>query len=320
MRKSLSLTVAFGVAVALLTAPSAGAATKISNGTACTKLGASTTVAGYAYKCAATVKSNLKIAGEKSIVLVPVKNLAVKNAKKTWISTSCISTDKKALTAKMELTTIKKSSDEKLAEYGKKISELNTLLESAATNTPLFKATILEDTSALNETIKKLADAASTSVTVSTPNPINAEAIKYWENRIQTINVAIAAHQKVAKSATELSAKDPTNTKAKESLAKATNSIAKLTVDLEDAKNKLDDLKQVQANATSSVKDLESARRVYETRIDQLTRLLKTYDTAKITLAAFQQLSKKITDDYNLTVTTVNDLFDQRNIFCSEGL
>ena len=45
MRKSLSLTVAFGVAVALLTAPSAGAATKISNGTACTKLGASITVA-----------------------------------------------------------------------------------------------------------------------------------------------------------------------------------------------------------------------------------------------------------------------------------
>jgi hypothetical protein len=55
------------------------AAAKISNGVACSKLGATTTVSGYKYQCA--------------------KNTLVKNSKLTWLSTDCLSAIKQYNTA-----------------------------------------------------------------------------------------------------------------------------------------------------------------------------------------------------------------------------
>lgn len=58
------------MAASAFTAAPAGAATKISNGVACSKSGATTKVAGYSYKCA---KNGLK-----------------KNSKLTWLSVECL--------------------------------------------------------------------------------------------------------------------------------------------------------------------------------------------------------------------------------------
>ena len=62
-----------------VTAPAATAATKISNGVACSKANSTTTVSGYKYRCA--------------------KNPLVKNAKLTWLSFECLTATKQWQTA-----------------------------------------------------------------------------------------------------------------------------------------------------------------------------------------------------------------------------
>ena len=304
MRKSLSLTVAFGVAVALLTAPTAGAATKISNGTACTKLGASITVAGYAYKCAATVKSNLVIAGDKSIVFVPVKNLAVKKSKKTWISTTCITSDTKAQSAQAGLAAIKKSSDAKLVELDAQIAGQNALLVEAQAKTPVLEAQIVEATAALDEATKKLAEAEATAAAAATPDPANAAAIAEWKTRIKTLQDAIALNQALHKPDTV--------------------SIAKWKVALADANKKLSDLtlapaKQKIANATT-VSSWKTTINTYKTTIRSSKSALTAYATAGKSITSIQKLRDGVAAQYGQAVDMVKDAFDQRNLICSEGL
>ncbi len=304
MRKSLSLTVAIGVAVALLTAPTAGAATKISNGTACTKIGASTTVAGYAYKCAATVKSNLMIAGDKSIVFVPVKNLAVKKSKKTWISTTCITSDSKAQSAQAGLAAIKKSSDAKLVELDAQIAGQNALLVEAQAKTPVLEAQIVEATAALDEATKKLAEAEATAAAAATPDPANAAAIAEWKTRIKTLQDAIALNQALPKPDTV--------------------SIAKWKVALADANKKLSDLtlapaKQKIANATT-VSSWKTTINTYKTTIRSSKSALTAYATAGKSITSIQKLRDGVAAQYGQAVDMVKDAFDQRNLICSEGL
>ncbi len=66
---SVSLVAAVLMASGISSVP-ASAATKISNGVACKKVNATTTVSGYKYKCA--------------------KNPLVKNSKLTWLSAECL--------------------------------------------------------------------------------------------------------------------------------------------------------------------------------------------------------------------------------------
>lgn len=70
MRKFASVTVALIVAAGVIVAVPASAATKISNGVACTKLNATTTVSGSKYKCA--------------------KNPLTTSSKLTWLSLDCL--------------------------------------------------------------------------------------------------------------------------------------------------------------------------------------------------------------------------------------
>ncbi len=70
MRKFASVTVALVVAAGVMVAVPANAATKISNGVACTKLNATTTVSGSKYKCA--------------------KNPLTTSTKLTWLSLDCL--------------------------------------------------------------------------------------------------------------------------------------------------------------------------------------------------------------------------------------
>jgi len=70
MRKFASVTVALLVAAGVMVAAPATAAAKVSNGVACTKLNATTTVSGSKYKC--------------------TKNPLTSSSKLTWLSNDCI--------------------------------------------------------------------------------------------------------------------------------------------------------------------------------------------------------------------------------------
>jgi hypothetical protein len=70
LRKIASLSVALIVAGSLMVAVPASAATKVSNGVACTKSGATTKVSGKTYKCA--------------------KNPLVSSKKLTWLTLECL--------------------------------------------------------------------------------------------------------------------------------------------------------------------------------------------------------------------------------------
>ena len=92
---SLSLLAAVLVAGAVTAVP-ASAAAKVSNGVACAKAGAKTTVSGSKYVCA--------------------KNALVKNSKLTWLSTDCITLIGAYLKSKANLPKIKASTDATVAK------------------------------------------------------------------------------------------------------------------------------------------------------------------------------------------------------------
>ena len=85
------------------------AAAKISNGVACSKLGATTTVSGYKYQCA--------------------KNTLVKNSKLTWLSTDCLSAIKQynaALKARSTTSNTSNKLEVLQVQYEKAVATLAT--------------------------------------------------------------------------------------------------------------------------------------------------------------------------------------------------
>ena len=84
-RKITSISVALVVAGGMMIAAPAEAATKISNGVACTKSGATTKTSGGTYKCA--------------------KNPLVTNSKLTWLSIDCITAATDAVKAQKSAIT-----------------------------------------------------------------------------------------------------------------------------------------------------------------------------------------------------------------------
>jgi hypothetical protein len=85
LRKFASLTVALIVAGGVMVAIPAQAATKISNGVACTKSGATTKTSGGTYKCA--------------------KNPLVSSTKLTWLSMECLTSANDAIKAQKSAVT-----------------------------------------------------------------------------------------------------------------------------------------------------------------------------------------------------------------------
>lgn len=103
MFRKVTLSLLAAVLVAgTVTAVPASAATKVSNGVACSKANATTKVSGYSYKCA--------------------KNILVKNSKLTWLSVECI-TAMGQYTAAIKART---SFGDQSAQVFKLTSDLNT--------------------------------------------------------------------------------------------------------------------------------------------------------------------------------------------------
>lgn len=117
-RKIASLSVALIVAGGVMVAVPAQAATKISNGVACKKSGATTKTSGGTYRCA--------------------KNPLVKNAKLTWLSLDCIAAAKDAVAGQ-------KSANESIAKLQAQIPVIDLGI-AAETAKKVVRQKKLDDT------------------------------------------------------------------------------------------------------------------------------------------------------------------------------
>jgi chromosome segregation ATPase len=129
---------------------SPAAAAKISNGTACSKSGATTTVSGFKYRCA--------------------KNTMVKNSKLTWLSTDCLSAITQYNSAVRARNSVANSSEqvEQLnIEYEKAVTALasvtaaydNARAQVTKSQAAMNAATVASEKQALATALSKLANA-----------------------------------------------------------------------------------------------------------------------------------------------------------------
>jgi hypothetical protein len=123
----------------------ASAAPKISNGVACTKVNATTTVSGYKYKCA--------------------KNALVTNSKLTWLSVECLTAVgqyQAAIKAQSDLANVSEQTAALDSEYATATAALastSAALDKARTQVTQFQATMNASTNAADK--QKLATAIS---------------------------------------------------------------------------------------------------------------------------------------------------------------
>lgn len=151
MFRKVSITL---VAVALmasgLSAAPASAATKISNGVACKKVNATTTVSGYKYKCA--------------------RNPLVKNSKLTWLSAECLTAVgqfQAAVKAQADLANVSEQTaalDAEFAAASAALASTTAALDKARAQVTQFQATmnastVPADKQKLATAISKLANA-----------------------------------------------------------------------------------------------------------------------------------------------------------------
>jgi hypothetical protein len=128
-----------------ISAVPASAAAKISNGVACTKVNATTTVSGYKYKCA--------------------KNPVVKNSKLTWLSVECLTAVTQyqaAVKAQSDLANVSDQTAALETEYNTAVAALastSAALENARTQVTKARATMDASTSTADK--QKLAGALS---------------------------------------------------------------------------------------------------------------------------------------------------------------
>lgn len=151
MFRKVTLSLLAAVLVAgTVTAVPASAATKISNGVACSKVNATTKVSGYSYKCA--------------------KNTMVKNSKLTWLSVECLAAVKAydaAVKAKTDLANVGDQTaalDAELATATAALTKTTAALDAAKAQITKSRATLNVTTNpteklALSNAISKLANA-----------------------------------------------------------------------------------------------------------------------------------------------------------------
>jgi hypothetical protein len=146
----------------------ASAATKISNGVACKKAGATTKVKGSTYRCA--------------------KNAFVKNAKLTWLSVDCVTTTNTYLKGRANLPKIKLATDSTIAKLDADIQKQAAEVENAKKLIPEFQAKIDTITAQL---VVLRADTANLTK--------NKKTIDAFASAVRNYDVAIKAYTTVGK-------------------------------------------------------------------------------------------------------------------------
>ena len=162
MRKFASVIFTLVIAASVMVSAPANAATKISNGVACTKLNATTTVSGSKYKCA--------------------KNPLTTSKKLTWLSAECLSTASLYLANKKSLPAVKAAADSKVAEIDVDLKKTQADLATHLATAPVKIAALQKQ---ITEWQAKLA-AAKLEV------PVNQKTVKAWELAISRNQETIA--------------------------------------------------------------------------------------------------------------------------------
>jgi len=146
MFRKVSITLLSAVVIASgISAVPASAATKISNGVACKKVNATTTVSGYKYKCA--------------------KNALVKNSKLTWLSAECLTAVgqyQAAVKAQADLANVSEQTaalDAEFATASAALASTTAALDKARAQVSQFQSTMNASTNSADK--QKLATAIS---------------------------------------------------------------------------------------------------------------------------------------------------------------
>jgi hypothetical protein len=163
MFRKVALTSLAAVLVAgSLAAIPANAATKVSNGVACSKSGATTKSGGTTYRC--------------------TKNPLVKNAKLTWLSTQCLNLAASYNKSKAALPTTKARTDATIAELDLDIVKWKAEADKAVLDIANYEAKILVIKDALAKAKADTANAAA-----------NRTKIMQYETGIRNFETAIRA-------------------------------------------------------------------------------------------------------------------------------
>ncbi|CAB4553769.1 MAG: hypothetical protein F2855_04865 [Actinobacteria bacterium] len=160
-RKAIVVAGATALVLASITAVPASAATKVSNGVACSKSGATTKVSGSSYKCA--------------------KNPLVKNSKLTWLSVDCLNTANTYVKAVANLPKIKAATDATIAKLDADIAAQAVETEKANKLIPEYQAKIATINTALTALRADTANLAKNKATIDK----YAAAVKSYEAAIK---------------------------------------------------------------------------------------------------------------------------------------
>ena len=167
-RKAIVVAGATALVLASITAVPAVAATKVSNGVACKKSGATTKVSGSSYRCA--------------------KNPLVKNAKLTWLSLDCLNTATTYKKAVANLPKIKAATDETVAKLDADMAKQAIETEKANKLIPEYQAKIATINTAL---VALRADTANLTK--------NKATIDKYAAAVRSYEAAIKAYSTVGK-------------------------------------------------------------------------------------------------------------------------
>ena len=160
-RKAIVVAGAAAVVLASMTAVPASAATKVSNGVACSKAGATTKVSGSSYRCA--------------------KNPLVKNSKLTWLSLDCLNTANTYNKSLANLPKIKAATDATIAKLDEDIVAQAIEVEKANKLIPEYQAKIATINTALTALKADTANLAKNKATIDK----YTSAIKSYEAAIK---------------------------------------------------------------------------------------------------------------------------------------
>jgi septal ring factor EnvC (AmiA/AmiB activator) len=160
-RKAIVVAGAAALVLASMTAVPASAATKVSNGVACSKAGATTKVSGSSYRCA--------------------KNPLVKNSKLTWLSLDCLNTANTYNKSLANLPKIKAATDATIAKLNEDIVAQAIEVEKANKLIPEYQAKIATINTALTALKADTANLAKNKATIDK----YTSAIKSYEAAIK---------------------------------------------------------------------------------------------------------------------------------------
>ena len=124
LRKVSTLSIAGALIAGVLLAAPASAA--VSNGSTCPTLNKTTKVSGFTYKCVAAVKSTVTLDGAKTIIYLPAASLKVKNSKRYFLATDCITESAAYLKTVKEIATLETSTAKAITDLDAQILAQNT--------------------------------------------------------------------------------------------------------------------------------------------------------------------------------------------------